>query len=305
MKRIPCFILIILLTLSLLGAGCTSPATPTKGWLTPLATQITPSVTMVPQSVVTMKETVPVTIDNPVMRSLLGRIEGRVNRSLDSLDRNISGVAKSLGSTGISGNAANNVLADLSASSSVIDAVTVTRSGTIAAAMPPRYQNVIGETVANQSHIIKGFATAAPVLSGEFTTVEGFNASAIVYPVQSADGVVFGLLSVPFLPASLLSDAISPLMDNNEFEVTVIQTDGRIIYATNTSQVGMMSLSDPLFVSRPDLIRFVKQVVSTNSGSGTYTVPDMATKKNVTVENYWTTVSLHGTPWRIILDTIR
>ena len=171
--------------------------------------------------------------------------------------------------------------------------------------MPPRYQDVIGETVANQSHIIKGFATAAPVLSGEFATVEGFNASAIVYPVQSADGAVIGLLSVPFLSYSLLSDAINPLMGNNEYEVTVIQTDGRIIYATNTSQVGMMSLTDPLFISRPDLIRFVNRVTSTDSGSGIYTVSDMATKKNVTVENYWTTVSLHGTPWRIILDKIR
>ena len=58
---------------------------------------------MIPQTNGTMTETVPVTVDDPVMKSFLVRIEGRVNRSLDSLDRNISGAAKSLGSTGISG----------------------------------------------------------------------------------------------------------------------------------------------------------------------------------------------------------
>jgi hypothetical protein len=239
------------------------------------------------------------------MPSLLARIEGRVNRSLVTLDRNISGAAKTLGDTGISGSAANVILEKLAASPPVVDAVTVTNDGVIAAVMPARYQSVIGNNIANQSHIMKGFSTGAPVLSGEFAIVEGFNASSIVYPVQSTNGTVIGLVSMPFLPERLLSDAIRPLLDDRAYEVTVIQTDGRIIYATNTSQVGMISLSDPLFVSRPDLIRFINQVILADSGRGTYSVQDTATNTNKTVENYWTTVSLHGTPWRIILDTIR
>jgi len=166
--------------------------------------------------------------------------------------------------------------------------------------MPEKYQNVTGSSVANQSHIIKSFTTGEPVLSGEFQTVEGFDAAAVVYPVHSQNGTVLGLISVPFLPQTVLSGALSPLTNNTGYEFTVIQADGRIIYATNSSQIGLMTFDNPLFTSRPDLIRFARQVVANESGSGTY-----MTQQNLTVENYWATVSLHGTPWRIIIDKIQ
>lgn len=305
MKKIPCFILIILLALSLLGAGCTSPATPEKGLQTNTVTPVTITTPLVPQSPVRTGDNRTGNVDDRVMQSLLTRIGGRVNLSLETLDQNISGAAKTLGDAGISGSAADGILDNLAASPPVIDAVTVTNEGEIAAVMPARFRNVIGESVANQSHIIIGLRTGEPVLSGQFAIVEGSNASAIVYPVRSANGTAIGLISVPFDPERLLSDAISPLIDERVYEVTVIQPDGRIIYATNTSQVGMMSLSDPVFVFRPDLTRFINQVISADSGNGTYVVPGTATKPDVTVENYWATVSLHGTPWRIILDTLR
>jgi hypothetical protein len=234
------------------------------------------------------------------MKSLLTQAGNRVNRTLLSLDENVSVAATSLGAVGIVGPGALGILDNLTSSPSVVDAVTVTNNGTIAAVMPGQYQNVIGSPVANQSHIIKSFTTGGPVLSGEFLTVEGFDAAAVVYPVRSSNGTVIGLISVPFLPERLLSDAISPLINNTGYEVTVLQTDGRIIYATNSSQTGLMTFDNPLFTSRPDIIRFARLVVSNESGSGTY-----LTGQNVTVENYWTTVSLHGTPWRIIIDKIR
>ena len=305
MRRITGFILLLLITLSLISAGCTSPATPGKMPPSPIVTPVTTAVPMVPLLPVTKEDKKPGSLDDTIMPSLLARVKERINRSLTSLDQNISLAAKSLGNTGISGNATNSILGGLAATPPVIDAVTVTNDGVIAAAMPVAYQVVTGDQVANQSHIIKGLITGNPVLSGEFRTVEGFNASAIVYPVRSADGTLIGLVSVPFLPESLLSDAISPLMVDPVYEVTVIQADGRIIYATNMSQVGMLSLSDPLFVSRPDLIGFVNKVLLEDSGRGAYSVPDAATNTNKTVENYWVTISLHGTPWKIILDRIR
>ena len=300
MRYIPVFILIILITLCLLGAGCTSPATPATGRQITTITPAAPGAT--PEPAVDNKT---VTVAETGMPSLLARIEGEVNLSLCSLDQNISVAARSLGDTGISGSAANSTLGGLAASPRVIDAVTVTTDGVIAAVMPARFQGAISTTVANQSHIIKGLATGAPVLSTVFAAVEGFNASAIVYPVRTTDGTLIGLVSVPFQPESLLSDAISPLVDARVYEVTVIQADGRVLYATNTSQVGMSSLNDPLFASRPDLTRFINRVASEDSGRGNYSVHDPATNTNMTVENYWTTVSLHGTPWRIVLDTVR
>jgi hypothetical protein len=305
MRRITDFIFIILIALSLLGVGCTRPAAP-ETWQQDnnIATGVTMAPTT-PVHLVTETGAIPGTFNDTIMQSLLARIGGRVNRSLSSLDQNVSGAATSLGVTGISGSAANGILGSLAASPSVVDAVTVTNDGKITAVMSAGYLAVIGDNVADQSHIRTVLSTGAPVLSGEFRTMEGFSASAVVYPVRSANGTLIGLVSVPFLTEHLLSDAISPLVDDRVYEVTVIQADGRIIYATNASQVGMMSLSDPLITSRPDLARFVNQVISTDSGRGTYSVFDTGTNTNKTVENYWTTVSLHGAPWRIILDTVR
>jgi hypothetical protein len=303
MRRIPCIIIITLIALSTLGAGCTSPAANEKGWLTPV---VTPGAALVTQRAPDINpRTVPAGQSDQAMLVLLTRIEGRVNRSLEILDRNVSSAAKMLGDTGISGSPADNVLGALASFPTVVDAVTVTTDGKIAAVMPAGYQHIVGDNIRDQPHIRKGLSTGGPGLSDEFKTVEGFNASAIVYPVRSANGTVLGLLSVPFLPEKLLSDAIVPVMDNSPYEVTVIQTDGRVIYATNRSQVGMDSLSEPLFISRPDLILFINKVLSADSGSGTYSVTDSRTNRNGTVENYWTTVSLHGTRWKVIIDTIR
>ncbi len=305
MRWIQGFIIITLITLSLYTAGCTSQVNQEKwqqaGWIT-LGTTIAPPA---PVHQVSKPGTIPGTNDTTIMPLLLSRIGVQVNLSLETLDRNISGAARTLGYSGISGNVANNALEHLAASPAVIDAVTVANDGTIAAVMPARYQAVIGDNVSDQSHILKVLSTGNPALSDEFKTLEGFNASAVVHPVRSANGTVIGLLSVPFLPESLLSGAIVPLLDNRIYEVTVIQMDGRIIYATNTSQVGMNSRLDPPFISRPDMTSFINQVLSADSGRGTYLVHDTTTKTTGTVENYWTTVGLHGTRWRVILDTIR
>lgn len=305
MRWIHGFIVITLITFSLLGAGCTGLENQEKGhqsgWITPGTT--TAPLVFVPQ--VSKTGTIPGSDDDARMLLLLSRIGEQVNRSLETLDRNISGAAGTLGDSGISGSAADIALEHLAASPAVIDAVTVANNGTIAAVMPARYNAVIGENISDQSHIMKVLSTGDPALSDEFTTVEGFKASAVVYPVRSANGTVIGVLSVPFLPENLLSGAIVPLLDNRVYEVTVIQMDGRIIYATNTSQVGMNSLSDPLFMSRPDMARFINQVLSADDGRGTYPVHDTTTNTTGTVVNYWTTAGLHGARWRVILDTIR
>jgi hypothetical protein len=291
---------IAIIIVSLLVSGCINPTNIGQGPRVPVITRETTPAPGPLSSQITNSQAVPAALNDTTMKSLLTQSVNRVNHSLQSLDGNVSAAATSLGATGIAGPGALGILGNLTLSPSVVDAVTVTPEGNIAAVMPEKYQNVTGSSVASQTHIIRSFTTGEPVLSGEFLTVEGFNAAAVVYPVHSLNGTVLGLISVPFLPERLLSDAISPLINDTGCEVTVLQTDGRIIYATNSSQVGLMTFDNPLFTSRPDIIRFARMVVSNESGSGTY-----LTQQNRTVENYWTTVSLHGTPWRIIIDKIR
>jgi hypothetical protein len=284
---------------SFLAPGCIYPANNRPGYQVQAIAPETTTHSVGTSQGTTIPQAVPTAFNDTEMKSLLNQTRIRVNQSLSSLDENVSAAATLLGPVGISGNETLAILDNLTSSPSVVDAVTVTPDGAIAAVMPEKYGNVTGSSVASQPHIIKGFTTGEPVLSQEFLTVEGFNAAAMVCPVHSRNGTVLGLISVPFLPQILLSDAISPLTNNTGYEITVIQVDGRIIYATNSSQIGLMTFDNPMFTSRPDLIGFARQVVENESGRGTY-----LTLQNVTVENYWTTVSFHGTPWRIIIDKI-
>ncbi len=56
------------------------------------------------------------------------------------------------------------------------------------------------DDISGQEHIAHILTTRAPTLSKEFLTVEGYNATALVYPVFSPDGEFEGGISATFEP---------------------------------------------------------------------------------------------------------
>lgn len=80
--------------------------------------------------------------------------------------------------------------------------------------------------------------------------------------------------------------------------MTVIRTDGRVLYDTDRSRVGKMIFEDPRRADNPDLQDVARQIITERCGTTTY---KFAADGGETVQKEitWTTTGLHGTEWRV------
>ncbi|RQD81779.1 MAG: hypothetical protein D5R96_06455 [Methanocalculus sp. MSAO_Arc2] len=86
-----------------------------------------------------------------------------------------------------------------------------------------------------------------------------------------------------------------PIVSGTPYTVCGVDTDGRVLYDTDPDQIGL-PLDDPVYTAYPQLVAFVTRVTEERQGIGTYSFRDE------TKESVWTTVSLHGTEWRVAVN---
>jgi hypothetical protein len=289
---------LILLILTLIGllvlAGCTQMPPSAPATTVPTVTE-TPSTPGSDQ-----------TSTNASLEQFLGALVPVLQDRLDTADAEVSATGEILTGTGITGPGADEALLSLSESNDwIVDAVTVAPDGTIAAVMPEQYQGVIGEYIGNQSHIVSILTDQKPALSPIFQTVEGFEAAAIAYPVSSSGGDLIGGISVPFRPDLLVGPLIMDSTSGTGYGVDVLQaTDGLILYDTDPAQIGKTP-DDPIYTEYPELRALFAEIMSQTSGSGTYRFATPGSNLSVEKEAAWDTISLHGTEWRVVVNSIR
>jgi hypothetical protein len=293
MRHIAKIFLIFTIVGTVVLAGCTQapPSAPATTVPTVTGTPMTPSPN---QTAITAS-----------MKQFLGTLVPVLQDRLDTADTVVSATGGILAGTGITGQGADDALLSLAESEQwVVDAVTVSPDGTIAAVMPEEYQGVIGDYIGNQSHIVTILTDKKPVLSPVFRTVEGFEAAAIAYPVFSSGGELIGGISVPFRPDLLIGPLIIDATRGTEYGVEVIQaTDGLILYDSDPAQIGKTP-DDPIYVEYPELRALVLQIMSQRSGKGTYRFPTPGSSQPVQKEAVWDTISIHGTEWRIAVQEV-
>lgn len=273
------FILAAALVLVLVAAGCTGSgpggATPAPG---------TPTVT-----------------DESVNETLrVFTIEAQ--RSLDTLDANVSSAAAALGQTGLVGPEAETVLLNLSRSGNyTTDGVTFDTNGEVRAVMPEDYQFAVGANIHGSANILAAL-NGSPALSQRINMVEGFRAVALSHPVRNATGGVEGGVSAVVRPERLLAAPALQALDNRSHTLSAVQIDGTIIFDTNVRIIGQSILNETQYGTATDLAALAKEIVATPSGMGYYRVNDTA----VTVRGIaWQTVGLHGTEWRLVVNQER
>jgi len=293
MIRITKFFLVLILIGTLVLAGCTqappsAPATPV------------PAVTETPAPPGPDQTGVNATIEQ-----FLGTLVPVLQDRLDSADTEVSATGEIIAATGITGPGADSALLSLAESNNwIVDAVTVTPDGTIAAVMPEQYQGVIGEYIGNQSHIVTILTDKKPALSPIFQTVEGFEAAAIAYPVFSSGEDLIGGISVPFRPDLLFGPLITDVVRGTGYTVDVTQAmDGLVLYDTDPSQIGK-NPDDPIYADYPELLNVIQLEISQRSGTGTYHFPTPGSSQPVLKEAAWDTISLHGTEWRVVVQRV-
>lgn len=234
------------------------------------------------------------------------QIQADVQGSLDDMDSDVANASQNLSDTGLEGAEAREVLSSLLESNpNLFEAVTVSDEGKIIAAECKGCQGGEGANISSQEHIAHILKAKTPALSGEFLTVEGYNATALAYPVFSPEGEFMGGISVTIEPDKVLNALVAPRLSGTNYGFSAMQTDGLIIYDRDASQMGKNTFKNPLYKPFTNLLALGERIVAERAGHGSYDfLVTEGNKTVVTKEVYWTTAGLHGRDWRLAIIRI-
>ncbi|MDE4907519.1 cache domain-containing protein [Methanogenium marinum] len=233
------------------------------------------------------------------MTTLLENATADVFAGLSQLQESNAKSAEKLSESGITGDAAGEVLQEKLAgvSPDVISSLVIDSKGIVTAAAPVHYDTIIGTDLSYQPGAQYTNEVKEPVLSDLFMLEEGFAGVALNYPVFSGD-TYLGYTSLTFRPEIFLRQYFRPLTEETGYEFMVLQTDGTILYETNEEEVAKNTFTDPLYQST-EIPRLAEKVVAESSGRGEYTFWDGDWKREAVREIFWSTVSFDGTEWRV------
>ena len=233
----------------------------------------------------------------PGIVDLRGEIEGELN----SMDGDLAQAAQQLSTVGIYNGASPVLLNVYNRHTSIVDVATIDPEGYLITIQPDRYKSTEGQRINEQPHFMEITKTGRPTMSGMFKTVEGFYAASIIYPVVNLKGQTIGYVSIVFKPDALMGNVIKQY-NKSPVEAFALQTDGRVIYDKDILQIGKMTFSDPAYQGYPDLLHLAAQITAEASGAGTYSYPAARSNTPARKATEWTTVSLHGIEWRLVVS---
>lgn len=245
------------------------------------------------------------------MLFMLLQIQADVQGSLNDLDLDVAHASGDLSATGLEGAAADEVLRKLlETNSNLAEAVTFSKEGKIIAAECRGCEGGEGADISRQEHIAHVLKTKTPTLSEQFLLVEGYNGTALAYPVFSPQGEFLGGISTIIEPDKLLNAVVAPQLHFNidnrsnitDYSFWLMHLDGLIAYDRDASQIGKYLFEDPLYEPYPSLLALGEKMIAARSGHGYYSFQvTQGNKKVVTKESYWTTAGLHGREWRLVV----
>ncbi len=240
--------------------------------------------------------------EKEVMLAILGEASGAIQGALDELDTAASKTATSLETTGIAGPDAEAVLREGIASHPLIlTMITYDANGTVIAAEPQSVKVLVGQDLSGQEVVQRALAERVPSMSAMFPLAEGGDGVVIEHPVRSADGEFSGVLSTMFMPYDLIRPIAEDQSNGTPCTFMVIETGGHILYDPDPDEVGKETFGDALYAQFPEIDRVARHAAATRAGYDTYTFFGTGTDKVVQKETFWSTVSLHGTEWRVMV----
>jgi len=240
--------------------------------------------------------------DHGAMAKTLATMQDDIVAAIIRLDKETGSSAIKLGKSGLSGDAANSILARLAASDpAILTAITFDRNGTVRAAAPLEARVLIGENLGNQTVVQDLFARNQPLMSDLFPLAQGGYGSVIEYPVYSEEGQVIGAVSITFSPDVLIAPYAESATEGTRYSAMVAQTDGRVLYDPDPEEVGRETFNESLYAEFPEILEFARQYSGNKSGYATYSFYDTGFGNIVNKEAFWTTIGIHGTEWRLII----
>ena len=169
---------------------------------------------------------------------------------------------------------------------------------------PVDFQQAEGRDIADQQHVQQLLAKRKPAMSRALRAVEGMNAVIIAHPVFDANNTFLGSINAVCSPSGLIERRAPELIANTPFELWAMQPDGLILYDRDSDEIGRELFSHPAYQPFTELLQLALRMTKEPEGSGAYVFFKDATSDAVQKNAAWTTLSLHNTPWRLIMTHI-
>jgi len=239
--------------------------------------------------------------ENDSMAEHLAMAASGLQNGLDVIDNQVSSIARNLTRNGVEEKKLKSILLQGLEIPGVRQVSFMDKTGRITTIIPEKYDSYEGEDVSGQHFTSNLLSYPVPGMSGYFTMNEGMDAVILSYPVFSADKKVSGYVEALFDPGNLTEVYALPFMNGTKFDLMVSQPDGKILYDAHPDMNGQEIWNNTMFNKFPDLLSWAAHYQNANGGIDQYSYyrgnSDEIAKTNV----IWTTVGLHGTPWRIFI----
>ena len=233
---------------------------------------------------------------------VLAKSHDAVASTVKKMDSALAKAAAELSRTGIENAGARRALVSLFKSCpDIIDVCTVSPEGKIVLVEPARYRNFEGADINHQEQVKCVRETKKPVMSKVFKSVEGIYALDFEHPVLSDKGEFLGSVSILFRPDALFGPMLASIYKGSGYETFILQTDGLLLCDPDPKQVGRNTLDDSMYKPFPQVAALSKRMVAEKSGYGTYEFTSPTSQKAVKKEAHWTTATLPGAEWRVVV----
>lgn len=233
---------------------------------------------------------------------LLNDTHDELHHVFHEMLKSVEAAAEELGKVGLTGPRAQEILLDLhQRNSHSYDTCTINTEGVIMAVAPQKYaEGIVGADISHQEQVQRMLEKHKPVVSTAIDTVEGFVGFDLEHPIFNPKGEFIGSVSILTEP-DFFGNVIRPKVANFPVEIWMMQKDGRIIYDDNEEEIGLNLFTNPLYADFDNLRKIGQKMAREPEGEGGYEFYDKRLRDTVIKKILWTTITLHGTEFRLAL----
>jgi hypothetical protein len=234
------------------------------------------------------------------MVSALSQVQVNIDRELQRIGCSLAYASQQLTITGLTGTQADAVLSALAANSTfILDAGTEDMNNIMVAVQPPKYSNVIGIDVGEQTWLnTNPNGPIKPMMTPVIPLIEGTTGVAMAAPVFNADKEMIGTVSVIFDPQSLVSACVAQTSYVGTYGFSAMQTDGFCMFDSEPEYQGINLLTNTTYADYSYVINSVRQTADNISGYYLYDY------QGTNWQTYWTTVNAFGQDWRLNVHNV-
>ncbi len=162
------------------------------------------------------------------------------------------------------------------------------------AVQPDEYSSTIGQNVGEQKWLnTNPDGAITPMMTPFIPLIENCSGIAMAAPIFNVNKEMIGVVSVIFNPQQLLDASIKAVTTDPQYEFTVMQLNGLMMFDSNSAAQGQNFFAS---TDNTEILNIGHQIVKDSSGYSTYSTGSGQQK-----QSYWTTIGSYGGEWRLII----